>query len=328
MQLHVFFYIDFDMTNYRYRMPSTASLYAFECVARYGSFSRAAEELRTSQPAVSRHVAGLEATLGAQLIKRGRSRATLTPEGQTLYHATVRGLDEIVSAVEAIRRPRRAVSIACTYSIAHLWLMPRHEALQSVLGDDVEIVTQSSEYEYHDRLREEGIDICLTFALPASRSADALQIFAESVLPVCSPAFARRHEGILRDQGAAALVSLPLLNLGQPNHGWMTWEDWSARQGLTEPDLTTARRFGNYVYLLEAACDGAGVALAWRGLSDEYLRQGRLVPLSESIQWTDGDGGFYIVKNPVSRHRDVIDQATAYFVEQGEDGAAFTVKPR
>lgn len=33
------------------------------------------------------------------------------------------------------------------------------------------------------------------------------------------------------------------------------------------------RRFGNYIYLLEAACNGQGVAIGWSGLVDDYLER-------------------------------------------------------
>ena len=36
----------------RYRIPNMSALVAFDAVARLGSFSRAARELKTSQPAL------------------------------------------------------------------------------------------------------------------------------------------------------------------------------------------------------------------------------------------------------------------------------------
>ena len=59
-------------------------LRAFAAVAREGSFSRAAEQLYVSQPAVSKHVAALEKELGTRLITRDRRGACLTPAGQVL----------------------------------------------------------------------------------------------------------------------------------------------------------------------------------------------------------------------------------------------------
>jgi DNA-binding transcriptional LysR family regulator len=50
-------------------------------IARTGSFSRAAEELHITQPALSRSVAGLEARFGFRIFERGRGGATPTVVG-------------------------------------------------------------------------------------------------------------------------------------------------------------------------------------------------------------------------------------------------------
>src|SRR5215207_3345881 len=80
----------------------------FREVARHGSFSRAAEALSLTQPAVSQQVAALERQLGAQLLERGPGGLTLTPAGELLLeHADVVSdrlrlaegqLDELVEA--------------------------------------------------------------------------------------------------------------------------------------------------------------------------------------------------------------------------------------
>lgn len=59
-------------------------LLTFGEVARRGSFSRAAEALALSQPAVSQQVAALERQLGTVLLVRGRSGAAPTEAGELL----------------------------------------------------------------------------------------------------------------------------------------------------------------------------------------------------------------------------------------------------
>src|SRR6185295_2673295 len=59
-------------------------LLTFREVARRGSFSRAAEALARSQPAVSHQVGALERELGTTLLVRGRAGAVLTAAGELL----------------------------------------------------------------------------------------------------------------------------------------------------------------------------------------------------------------------------------------------------
>jgi len=54
----------------------------FEAVARHGGFSRAAEQLRIAQPAVSAQIKRLEAELGSPLLRRTTRRVTLTQAGE------------------------------------------------------------------------------------------------------------------------------------------------------------------------------------------------------------------------------------------------------
>src|SRR3954464_8117971 len=62
----------------------------FREVARLGSFSRAAEALSLTQPAVSQQVAALERQAGARLLARGPGGLALTRAGALLLeHADV-----------------------------------------------------------------------------------------------------------------------------------------------------------------------------------------------------------------------------------------------
>ncbi|WP_018716962.1 LysR family transcriptional regulator [Arhodomonas aquaeolei] len=62
----------------------TQNLAAFVAAAEYGSFSRAAEALELTQPAVSKRISGLEDRIGARLFDRVGRRVALTEAGETL----------------------------------------------------------------------------------------------------------------------------------------------------------------------------------------------------------------------------------------------------
>lgn len=59
-------------------------LRSFVEVARFGNFTRAAEELYLAQPSLSRQIAALEKDLGAELFHRARGGSTLTVAGEAL----------------------------------------------------------------------------------------------------------------------------------------------------------------------------------------------------------------------------------------------------
>jgi LysR family transcriptional regulator, transcriptional activator of the cysJI operon len=83
-------------------MELEARLRAFAALARRGSFSRAAEELYVSQPAVSKHVAALEREVGKLLVARGRSGSPLTPAGELLADYVLRAEALLANAGRAL----------------------------------------------------------------------------------------------------------------------------------------------------------------------------------------------------------------------------------
>ena len=56
----------------------------FNCVGKHKNITRAAEELYSSQPAVTRAIQKMEAELNCRLFVRTKSGVGFTHEGQTL----------------------------------------------------------------------------------------------------------------------------------------------------------------------------------------------------------------------------------------------------
>lgn len=118
-------------------LPPLNTLIAFECVARYGNISRAAEELNLTQSATSRQILQLEEMLGCKLFTRTQRRVLLTPRGEA-YAARVRQQLAALSHATAevmgwTGLPQ--VTIACTSAMSSLWLSSRLSALHRELPD-------------------------------------------------------------------------------------------------------------------------------------------------------------------------------------------------
>jgi DNA-binding transcriptional LysR family regulator len=72
-----------------------AALQSFLAVAETGSFSRAAERVFLTQPAVSKRIAALESQLNTRLFDRIGKHVHLTPAGTALYERARRVLREL-----------------------------------------------------------------------------------------------------------------------------------------------------------------------------------------------------------------------------------------
>lgn len=83
-----------------------SQLRAFHNVALHGGFSRAAEALNLTQPAISEQVRKLEQAHDTLLFSRERKRVSLTPAGEALFLLT-RRLFEIESEIVELLAERR-----------------------------------------------------------------------------------------------------------------------------------------------------------------------------------------------------------------------------
>src|SRR5258708_32010432 len=79
------------MPNLRKKLPSANALFVFEAAARCGNFTRAAQELYVSQPAVSRMLARMEDHIGVRPFERVHGGIELTENGTILYRKISEG---------------------------------------------------------------------------------------------------------------------------------------------------------------------------------------------------------------------------------------------
>ncbi|MFI6942922.1 transcriptional regulator CynR [Streptomyces sp. NPDC050418] len=82
--------------------PELRHLRYLIAVAEHGNFTRAAEELRISQPTLSQQIKQLERVVGAQLLDRGSRGVRLTDAGEAYTHYARRALRDLAAADRAV----------------------------------------------------------------------------------------------------------------------------------------------------------------------------------------------------------------------------------
>ena len=267
-------------------LPRMRALRAFDAAARHGSFVRAAEELGIHQPSVSRYVAELERELGVRLFERDRRAVTLTPAGIVFHRAVAVGLERIAAgALAASDLPEdERVVIACGGATSELFLRPRLGDVQRGLGETAVIRLLHCENSHLERpnvMETDRIDLVASYHDVDGVPAGEVVVFPEAIAPVCSPGFAEAHADTLR-RPVAQWGALPFLNFAWPSLGWATWDDWFEAAGRPDPP-PRYRNFDDYVYMIDAAVAGQGLALGWRNFVGRFVGIGSLVAVPEGF---------------------------------------------
>src|SRR5258708_2330948 len=108
-------------------MQLEARLRAFAAFARRRSFSGAAQDLRISQPAVSKHIADIERHLGVPLVERRRRGGALTAAGQFLANHVLRAeaiLAQAAFGVPEFRTPGTGSLTIVAAGVSGTYLLP------------------------------------------------------------------------------------------------------------------------------------------------------------------------------------------------------------
>lgn len=181
---------------------SLRQLRAFLAVAEHRHFRRAAEQIHLTQPAVSRHIAELEAELGVRLFDRSTREVIPTEAGRYLQGAVERVLDELEGVLAHVhseserRRGKVRVAAAPTPSAE---LMPH--CIAACARDYPELTLQlrdQTQAQVLDSVRGGEVDFGVAIDPPASAEFERETIMHDPFWLVCH-----------RDHPLARLTSVP-----------------------------------------------------------------------------------------------------------------------
>lgn len=246
-------------------------LRAFHYVAISGGFSRAAEALHLTQPAISDQVRKLEEEYDLLLFNRHKKQVSLTAQGEKLLEITRRLFDNEQQALELLSESRalRAGTLGIVADSAHHLLhilarfRERHPGVRITVraGNTESVLAALHGYE---------ADIGVLGDLPESRDIEALQLNSTPIT-----AFVARTHPLARRRSLsfAALRDLPLVLREEGSKTRRKLEDAARAAGVT---LAPAIEAEGREAVREIVASGAGVGFV---SAAEFGADARLVAI-------------------------------------------------
>ena len=257
-------------------MIESFRIHVFRTVARHLNFSRAAEELLLTQPAVTQQIKALEDELGVPLFDRGGGRIQLTAGGKALlpFAEKMKALsDEAVAAVTGTQGELGGrLAVGASQTIGQ-YLLPNLIAAFRKSYPKVRVTAESGNTDAMlEALVVGRIDLALIEG-PEQRKDVHIEPFMEDHMVLVVPS---GHEWAGSEIEAAMLRGVPLLMREFGSGSRRVVEQALAKAGLKAKDLQVSMELDSTEGLLSAVEAGLGVAFVSRWAVRNQLALGTL----------------------------------------------------
>jgi LysR family glycine cleavage system transcriptional activator len=263
------------MSRTVHRLPSLNALRAFWAAARHGSFVAAAEELFVTASAVSLQVRQLEQELDQKLFERTPRGLSLTADGAAILPGisdAFQRLQETLLSNHGGRGQAQILTLSVAPSFATKWLLPRLDRFHATNpGIDVRVLATTELTDF----KKDSVDLAIRYGRGGYAGLVSELLMRESVFPVASPKLLAAHGGA---DVESLLRAAPLLHDDSPDQDdtCPDWTSWLKAAGFGDVDAQRGSRFNQSIFVLEAAANGLGIALAKASLVQQDLLSGRL----------------------------------------------------
>jgi DNA-binding transcriptional LysR family regulator len=301
----------------------------FSTLAAAGSLSAAARELGITTPAVSKHLALIEARLGLPLVRRTTRRMSLTPEGELYLAHARRILGEIAQMEEALgssrATPKGLLRVNATLGFGRNHVAP---LISRFVRKYPQVDVQLQLSVDPPPLAEDLFDVCIQFGAPPDARVIARRIAPNRRLLCAAPAYlARRGNPKLpRDLARHNCIGL---RQGQGAYG--VWRLSSSRGGTSTTDAVRIRgslSTNDGEVAVNWALDGHGILMRAEWDIERYLRSGRLVQVLPQYYTPDADiNAVYPQRHQASaRVRAFVDFVAQAFAPEGTRATASSAR--
>jgi DNA-binding transcriptional LysR family regulator len=162
----------------------------FDAVARHLSFSRAAEELHLSQPAVSMQVKGLEDIVGLPLTEQLGKKIFLTEAGREVLHASqaitarLNDLQHNLAQLRSIDSGRLNIASTSTVNAVATDILARFRGRHPGVAIHLDV---SNRAEVLDQLVGNRIDLAIMGQVPDGLGLEAIRFMDNPLVVIATP---------------------------------------------------------------------------------------------------------------------------------------------
>lgn len=273
------------------RDDSTASLRAFQAIARHGSFTRAATELAVTASALSQTLRQLESRMGVRLLQRTTRRVGLTEAGRTFLARIEPALAAIDGAVEELRqhgeRPVGTLRVTVPQIIVPRLIAPLLADFMRAYPDirlDIRVESTIND------LVSEGLDAGIRLGEKVQRDMVAIPLGGrQRSVVVASPGYLAGHERPHHPRDLAAHRCIRSCFAGT---GTVYRWEFAENGRWFETDVESTLVTNEHSLAVRAALDGVGLLHIMETYVREHVAAGRLETVLDD--WLPPYDGFYI----------------------------------
>ncbi len=260
-------------------MDRIAGVQLFVRIVETGSFSKASVDLGVTQPTATKHVAAVEARLGARLLNRN-TRGVSTTEIGALYYEKCKTIqreleeaDNLASLLQS--RVGGQLRISTSVAFGRRVLTP---IVLAFMREHPGITIDLSFDDRYVNMVEQGVDVAIRMGRLADSSLGARYLAQNPWVLVASPAYLAQHAA---PPAPADIAQHPCL-IYSTVQGDERWHFTSTSASGGEAHAVPVRgplRTNNLSVLLEATHDGMGLAMLPWYVAHASVREGKVMPL-------------------------------------------------
>ncbi len=256
-------------------MDRLLEMEVFVSVNEMGSFSKAAERMRMSPPAITRAVSSLEQRLGTILLTRTTRRLHLTDAGARFLESAQRLLAEIDSAEKNASGetgvPQGHLTVSASVTFARSVITPM---VRQFLQTQPKITATVLSLDRVVNLVDEGIDVAVRIGDLAPSSLIARRVGAVQRIFVASPDYLARRGYPEQPQDLKLHSMIGFSNI-QASQEW----HYKTKAGKGHVTLAPRLMVNDAVAAVEAAVAGEGVTMMMSYVIVDMIKSGKLVPV-------------------------------------------------
>ena len=284
-------------------IESTRHLVIFEAASRLGSFTKAANELNVTQPAISQSIRRLESVIGVTLFIRAHRSIRLTLAGERLAQDVSGSFARIYETVKSLSQIHHGqhVTLSVSTAFAYYWMVPRLKDFHRRYPH-IDIRLQTTDKDLN--LADEGLSLGVRRGLEDWPGYEAVKIAPEILYPIASPQFMHKYSGQFDN---IAAMQPYLIHLEEPFRPRPSWGDWNKSFEAHYQDNGRGLRLNDYALVIQAAMAGQGIAMGWDHIVAPSMRQNLLVEIGD-WRWQTGQD-FYLLwakYQPLSEHAKIV----------------------